>query len=118
MKSNPAQIEPGTIFLCGNMSDPDSEKQFAAFARQLEHIGRNYVTPYEIPPWNLTGDKRQALTISFLAMCDLVVTINGWEKSQNAVNQVNIARLMKKEVIISEVFYHELHKSNNKASNL
>lgn len=104
MKSNPIEIPPRTIFICGNMGDPGAEKQFGLFAEQLDAGGHKYVNPLEIPLHNVMAGKIQSQIVSYMAMCDLVVTLNGWERSPNATNLVAIARIMKKEIIVADLF--------------
>ncbi len=98
-------ILPGTIYICGPVTGLPLNN-FPAFQEaeeELTKLGAKCLNPHSLFENLVTKhyehDDYMRVCISALALCDSVVTLNGWEQSKGADMEVKIARLMNKEVV-------------------
>lgn len=119
---NPSEIFAGTYFIIGQINGTSEihkalldykQKQevlrsfdLATF-NLLEHYN-NYVIINEYPVEGFIK-----LQYSCLAMCDVIVTLPGWEDCPNAKKIVSIARIMGKEILAYSTIILKYTKSGS-----
>lgn len=102
MLDNPFNVQPGTFFICGPVPPPGIVNPF--FDKTEKHISeKNY--PVFNPEKNVQC-KDLNRRLSFLVMCDFIVTLPEWENCSNARNEVAMAKSLGKTLIFSEAFDH------------
>jgi hypothetical protein len=107
MKTNPLHIEPGTFFICGgpNLTTGTQNHHFEEVEKMLKEKGYPVFNPEAHEEC-----KDFKTRCSFLAMCDKVVTLPDWDRFENSVKEVQIARSMGKYLIFSETLLRTLNK--------
>lgn len=125
----PTDTPDGTIFILGNLSAIKDEA-YTDIAAKIEEIKRAYETRYELPKRKLSYSltpreilnglgfedavndctKRYFINIivSYMAMCEVVLTLSGWDECPTASMLVQLAHLMKKEVKFHVPFIKQL----------
>ena len=105
---NPLEIFAGTYFIIGQINGKtEIEKALKDYLQKEEVLKsfdlttfnpmqqyNNYVILKEYPVEGFIK-----LQYSCLAMCDIVVTLPGWDECPNAKSIVSIARIMGKEIL-------------------
>lgn len=102
------KIEKGTVYICGPITDMP-QNNYPAFETaevELKKRGIPCVNPHalfdQMNHNGFTHDEYMRTCISFLAQCDKVVTLRGWEGSKGALIETRVARLLDKEIAIIE----------------
>lgn len=106
MEQNPLNLKKGTFFILGRFSDKSGNceitEQYTAIARQLEIAGKPFINPLEIGDIEAKDDFTKVDNLkhraSYLAMCDVVVTINDWASDEDSKALMTTARLMGKHI--------------------
>ena len=110
-------ISTGSIFLLGPINTIEKEHYYNA-KEILEDKGKHAITPIDvlcsIEIENTPTRKFINLLVANMAMCDQVITLEGWEECEHAAEIVAVARVMKKEVSFSVQFLRKLQQ-NDKA---
>jgi len=102
---NPMHIENGTVYIAGPIRNQvlNNVPAFEEAEEKLNALGYDCVNPHKIFEGVDTTNFKQAdymkRCISYMAMCDVVVTLPNWENSPGATEEVEIARRMGKEII-------------------
>lgn len=112
----PNQVTNDYIYICGPITKiTDGNK--AAFYKaeeQLNSFGLKTINPHElflgVDTRNYSHQDYMDLCISYMAMCGTILTLDGWWLSDGATQEVNIARLMKKKVILYDSFFAGLKR--------
>lgn len=73
---------------------------FEAAARQLRHVGLEVCSPHELnPKEGRTWQECMVIDIKEMLDCEMIITLQGWEKSKGANLEVHIAQELGKRVI-------------------
>ena len=114
----PNQTKPGAVYICGPITGLplNNAPEFSRIQEQLDAENIPNINPHEIFEGIDVVEFKHAdymkHCISYLAFCDKVITLKGWESSVGATMEVRIARSMGKEVIIADVFIKQLKAKN------
>lgn len=101
---NPLEIKPGTIYIAGPITNMllNNFPAFEEVQKKIEAAGFKCINPHEIFEGIDVEDFKHRdymkVCVSFLAMCDIVVTLEGWADSTAARQEVVIAREMGKDI--------------------
>jgi Domain of unknown function (DUF4406) len=103
--TNPMQIEDGTVYVAGPIRNQvlNNVPAFEDAVEKLNALGYKTINPHNIFEGMDVSEYKQKdymkRCISYMAMCDVVVTLPNWENSEGATEEVDIARRMGKEII-------------------
>lgn len=110
-------IPPNTVYICGPITGlPHENRQaFADVQQKLQELNVECVNPHDLfndlDTSAFTHDDYMRVCISALSFCDKVVTLPGWENSKGALMEVQVARIMGKEVHFCESFIKTLENA-------
>lgn len=103
--NNPINTLPGCIYICGPITGLPLNNVYAfeAVERIIEASGVKCHNPQKlfdgIDTTNFEHRDYMKVCVSYLAMCDIVVTLDGWEDSVGAKQEVFISRTMGKSIV-------------------
>jgi hypothetical protein len=107
-------IPPKTVYIAGPITglENNNHQAFKDVQEKLLQLNVNCINPHDLfdglDTSAFTHDDFMRVCISALSFCDKVVTLPGWENSKGATMEVQIARIMGKEVVYSERFLQNL----------
>jgi hypothetical protein len=90
-----------TVFICGNIEEPDYITKFARASAKLWDKGYKILNPATLPP-DLTHDQRVHITRSMLEVSDKVYFMRGWNESSVSSKEYTFAALLDKKAIFEE----------------
>ena len=114
MINNPLNIEGETVFICGPISrEGTNYEAFADLQQKLDENQIKNINPHEM---YLEEREKQVITeqeyinrtVGYIAMCDKVITLRGWDQTEVSQTWANIARILNKPMVVSEVFLKSL----------
>lgn len=103
--TNPLNTQPGCIYICGPITGLPLNNigAFEEVQKRIESNGFTCHNPHNlfegIDTSKFDHKDYMKVCVSYLAMCDYVVTLDGWSDSVGAKQEVFIARTMGKEIV-------------------
>lgn len=103
--TNPLNTASKCIYICGPITGKPLNNVYAfeAIEKIIESMGLKCHNPHKlfegIDTSSFEHKDYMKVCVSYLAMCDVVVTLDGWDDSVGAKQEVFIARTMGKEII-------------------
>jgi hypothetical protein len=123
MEKNPLNLQKGTFFILGRFSDKSGnvelKAQYAEIAKKLELANKPFIKAIEICDLDASTDDAKVTNLkeraSYLAMCDVVVTINDWASDEDSKALVTASRLMGKHIAHGDLIESFLRDTANAA---
>jgi len=116
---NPMLIEEDTVFICGPRGKENKIQAYQAFEeaeKQLTDRGIKCINPYSLFEGEehhlLDEEKHMNVICSHLAMCDMIVTIPGWQNALNSQIEINVARHLNKAIVLLDKLL-KIHDANH-----
>lgn len=111
--TNPLDIKKGTFFLCGASSvNGVANEDFEKFEKVIRHHNQEVFNPEANPLC-----KDAIVRCDFLVMCEYVVTLPGYDTSDQAKKEISVARAMGKEIIPAVNFDRWVKKLQKEEAN-
>lgn len=106
-----------TVYIAGKITgDPNYKEKFCKYQKELEDRGYIVLNPAMLPPSGFTYEAYLRMSSATLRECDSVLFLTGWEDSNGARQEFELAAELLKDIYIVtgskfiQRFMHKLSK--------